>query len=454
MEPMFSGPVTYNKDFPGLKFNMDPKERFYRHFESQTLGLSLSTSNNHLGLPYCPYKSDVRYCLEALQEEIANLGNISASGGERKDATDHVLDGVSRLTNEVSDASEYAPPRDQMIYGQALKALREQLNIQTRSLGPKSRFQFTQQSKEAFISATNRSPVAATAAPRADTNADADDGGIAVQAETRDALGNLPDLAHNNNNSTTTSSSTQARDYNAEMAREPGTAIRKPSFSHSREVDISGHQGMHIILPPTAGRATSSGSVTGLVGCVVDMSSTAAAAAAVSSSPTSPPPPPPTFASLAIRDISRSLIVTGRVAGAAHITGVRDSVLVVDARQVRMHDCAGVTVYLWCGSHPIIEDCEGVRFAPVPDVYYRAWRGGGDGGDGGDGEDTDRNQWDQVDDFNWLKAEASPNWTRLVPGGEGGSSVVVIPEEFWTDTVRGGPLLNTEDILRKAGIGI
>ncbi|ROW09913.1 hypothetical protein VPNG_06331 [Cytospora leucostoma] len=432
MEPMFSGPVTYNEGFPGLKFNMDPKERFYRHFESQTL---------------------------ALQEEIANLGNISAAGGERKDATDHVLDGVSRLTNEVSDASEYAPPRDQMIYGQALKALREQLNIQTRNLGPKSRFQFTQKSKEAFISATARSPAAANA----------EDGDITVQAETKDALGDLPDLAHNNHSNTTTTT-TGARDYNAEMAREPGTAIRKPSFSRSREVDISGHRGMHIILPPTAGRATSSGSVTGLAGCVVDMSSattTAATAAAAgapvvassssssSSSSSLPPPPPPTFASLAIRDISRSLIVTGRVAGAAHITGVRHSVLVVDARQVRMHDCADVTVYLWCGSHPIIEDCEGVRFAPIPDVYYRAWRVGGGGGEEMD-TDTDKNQWDQVDDFNWLKAEASPNWTRLVPGGEGGSSAVVavIPEGFWADTVRGGPLLGTEDILRKAGIGI
>lgn len=89
------GPMAYQGGFPGLKPEMDPKERFYRHFEAQAT---------------------------ALQEDIANLANISATGGERKDATDHVLGGISRLTNEVSDASEYAPPRDQMIYGQVCPA--------------------------------------------------------------------------------------------------------------------------------------------------------------------------------------------------------------------------------------------------------------------------------------------------------------------------------------------
>lgn len=89
------GPMAYQGGFPGLKPDMDPKERFYRHFEAQAT---------------------------ALQEDIANLANISSTGGERKDATDHVLGGISRLTNEVSDASEYAPPRDQMIYGQVCPA--------------------------------------------------------------------------------------------------------------------------------------------------------------------------------------------------------------------------------------------------------------------------------------------------------------------------------------------
>ncbi|ROW07293.1 hypothetical protein VMCG_03867 [Cytospora schulzeri] len=441
METVSNGPMTYDSGFPGLKTNMDPKERFYRHFESQAT---------------------------SLQEEIANLGDISASGGERQDATDRVLGGISRLTNEVSDASEYAPPRDQMIYGQALKALREQLNIQTRSLGPKSRFEFSPESKEAFISATNRR-LAAVNADSDDDNDDDADSDIAVQAETTDALGNLPDVTttiNNNSTTTTTSNSRPGRDYNAEMASEPGTAIRKPSFSRSHgEVDISGHRGMHIILPSAAGRVASAGSVTRLRGCVLDMSmsgalsTSASASISVSTSGSgapgggdaaAPAAPAAPFASLVIKDVTRSLIVAGRVAGAAHVTGVRDSVLVLNARQVRMHECVGVTVYLWCGSHPIIEDCRGMRFAPLPGGYLargqqqqqQQQQQEEEGASGG----GDVNQWDQVDDFNWLKAEASPNWERLSGGKE------AIPEDFWTETVKGGPLLGTEDILRKAGI--
>jgi hypothetical protein len=75
------------------------------------------------------------------------------------------------------------------------------------------------------------------------------------------------------------------------------------------------------------------------------------------------------FAGLTLKDIKRSLIVAGQVAGAAHITGVEDSVIAVASRQVRMHDCKNVDIYLMCSSRPIIEDCSGVRFAPLPASY-------------------------------------------------------------------------------------
>lgn len=77
------------------------------------------------------------------------------------------------------------------------------------------------------------------------------------------------------------------------------------------------------------------------------------------------------FAGLALKNIKHSLIIAGHVAGPAHITGVEDSVIVVAARQVRMHDCKNVRVYLHCASHPIIEDCSQVAFAPLPAFYVR-----------------------------------------------------------------------------------
>ncbi len=70
-----------------------------------------------------------------------------------------------------------------------------------------------------------------------------------------------------------------------------------------------------------------------------------------------------------MKNIKKSLIIAGQVAGAAHITGVEDSVIAVSSRQVRMHDCKNVDIYLFCASRPIIEDCIGVRFAPLPECY-------------------------------------------------------------------------------------
>lgn len=148
----------------------------------------------------------------------------------------------------------------------------------------------------------------------------------------------------------------QLRNYNEEMAKPSGSSLRKPSFSSAKNIGISGQTGLHIILPSSAARATAAGSLTDLKDCIVDMSVPTAEGGAP-------------FPGLAMRNITGSLIVAGRVTGSVHITGVKDSIVVVLARQVRIHECENVDIYLHCGSHPIIEDCTGMRFAPLPSCY-------------------------------------------------------------------------------------
>ena len=75
------------------------------------------------------------------------------------------------------------------------------------------------------------------------------------------------------------------------------------------------------------------------------------------------------LATLSINTVTSSLLLCGRIDGAAHITSVRNSTLIVWSRQLRMHECKNCLVYLRCGSRPIIEDCKGIRFAPFPSVY-------------------------------------------------------------------------------------
>lgn len=56
------------------------------------------------------------------------------------------------------------------------------------------------------------------------------------------------------------------------------------------------------------------------------------------------------------------------------------------------------------------------------------------------------NQWDQVDDFNWLKADHSPNWSILAPQD-------AVLEEKWTEIVPGGPEWSLDNILQAVGVG-
>lgn len=55
------------------------------------------------------------------------------------------------------------------------------------------------------------------------------------------------------------------------------------------------------------------------------------------------------------------------------------------------------------------------------------------------------NHWDQVDDFKWLKAEHSPNWS-ILPEEER------LKEDIWTSVVPGGPGVGLEDIFKQIGI--
>lgn len=209
-----------------------------------------------------------------------------------------------------------------------------------------------------------------------------------------------------------------SKNYNEDIAsdRDP---IRQPSFSRATSIVISEHTGLHIILPPSASHATSSGSLTDLSRCIVDMS-----VPTVSRAP---------FAGLALKNIKQSLIIAGQVAGAAHLTGLENCIVVVESRQVRMHDCLNVDVYLKCMSRPIIEDCKAIRFAPLPDVYKSK-----------EAEETE-DHWNEVDDFKWLKAEHSPNWC-VMPQEE------MLQERVWKEVVPGAPGRGVEDILKEVCI--
>lgn len=55
------------------------------------------------------------------------------------------------------------------------------------------------------------------------------------------------------------------------------------------------------------------------------------------------------------------------------------------------------------------------------------------------------NQWDQVDDFKWLKSGPSPNW-KVMPEAERRS------DRVWTQVLRDESFENVRDMLSKVGL--
>jgi tubulin-specific chaperone C len=344
--------------------------------------------------------------MEALQSH-------GTSGGERQDAVDHCQASITRLTSAVKDASSIIPAYDQRTYGEALKALSSKLQSIKDSFAPRPKFafksglSFTQKKNASAISLNDAAELAEQRRKGVPGYVSAESNESSVATTPAHLRSPAPERADD------TGSGAQAQ---FDAAR-----IRQMSFSQSTLVKIDDHDGLHIILPPSAGHATSSGTLSNLRRCVVDLSS-----------PTTAGHP---FAGLTLKNISESLIICGQVAGALHITNVKKSVIVVASRQFRMHESRSCDVYLLTTSRPIIEDCSAIHFAPLPEQYVR-------------GQDkSTENQWNQVDDFKWLRSEPSPNWTTL-------NMPHRVREEVWRDVVRGGPSLSVDDILKAVNVPV
>lgn len=105
--------------------------------------------------------------------------------------------------------------------------------------------------------------------------------------------------------------------------------------------------------------------------------------------------------------------------GSILIDDVEDCVLVAASHQIRIHRAKRSDFYLRVRSRPIIEDSNGVRFGPYCLCY-----GGIEEDLKTAGLEEDTESWANVDDFLWLRALHSPNWS-ILPQEERLSSVSI-----------------------------
>ncbi|NWU98960.1 TBCC protein, partial [Upupa epops] len=116
---------------------------------------------------------------------------------------------------------------------------------------------------------------------------------------------------------------------------------------------------------------------------------------------------------LRVRDCHGCTVLCGPVSTSVLVDGCSDCVLVLACQQLRTHRTRGSRFYVHVTSRAVIEDCREVFFAPYTWSYP-----GIDGDFESSRLDRNVNNWNLVDDFDWLATnEPSPNWS-LIPEQE------------------------------------
>jgi len=113
--------------------------------------------------------------------------------------------------------------------------------------------------------------------------------------------------------------------------------------------------------------------------------------------------------SVQIKNVVGSTVRIGPVARSVFVNNCADSVFHLTMQQLRIHSTISTTFHIHVTSKAIIEDCTDLGFAPLewsytgyPDDFQKS------------GLNIESNNWNKVDDFNWLKLdEHSPNWCAI-----------------------------------------
>jgi hypothetical protein len=114
------------------------------------------------------------------------------------------------------------------------------------------------------------------------------------------------------------------------------------------------------------------------------------------------------FTTLYVNKLRNCHVYAGPVTGSVLIEEVQGSLFMLASHQIRIHSTTATDFYLRVRSRPIVEYTKGVRFAPYTFHYSGIEK---DLQAANLMEET--GLWESVDDFRWLRAVQSPNWSVL-----------------------------------------
>ena len=111
------------------------------------------------------------------------------------------------------------------------------------------------------------------------------------------------------------------------------------------------------------------------------------------------------FKACYINNCSKCNIYLGSISGGTHITHCSESKIYLMTHQLRIHQTVKTHFYVFINSNPIIENSKENVFHPLKikyDEYENNLKISG--------INENNNNWDKVQDFQWLKKDKSPNF--------------------------------------------
>ncbi|CAG8469625.1 6011_t:CDS:2 [Paraglomus occultum] len=282
---------------------------------------------------------------EAIRQSISDLSTQSRS--VVSGLCDKILEQINNLEKKLIEATIYLPTYDQRQLTLQVKSLNEELSKQRSILIPKSKFSF----KSRKTAAISTKPTSTT-------------GTVSSQAQ-------LPEKSSVNESTL-------------------------PAISSNfKIITLHDEQGKYFdiksLVALDADNKIVDFQLSNLTDCIVNLVSADIIIGAIH-----------------IKNLKNTLIMSGPVGSSILSHGCERCVFLVGCHQFRMHDSIKMKIYLHVTSHPIIEDCREIQFAPytlavdgLEQMFEKAKL------------DQSINQYDKVEDFKWLKQQASPNWSLL-----------------------------------------
>jgi tubulin-specific chaperone C len=129
---------------------------------------------------------------------------------------------------------------------------------------------------------------------------------------------------------------------------------------------------------------------------------------------------PSLLGSVRLEGIRNSFVFLGPCCTSVYLENCTDCTVFIACHQLRIHTSHRCNLYVMVNSHPIIEDCSDMSFAPYSAMYDGIER---------DVEMSglqDAKCWDNVIDFRWHRSTPSPHWSRIPAL----SRITAIPEKL------------------------